>query len=92
MKTEKIICPKCRATGTCVIVPRLSHFNLLAFIAGGVILSLLWSGSRPTDLKCAACEHRFARHTVGARVALSIFWVLIGIIGLGLLAWMMFAE
>jgi hypothetical protein len=86
MKSEEIICPKCNTTGTCEIVPRLNHFNLIAFLAGGIVLSLLWTGSRPTNLKCTACKHRFSRRTRRAQVALVILWILIASIGLGLLA------
>ena len=89
MKTEEIICPKCNGRGTCQIVPYLSHVSVLAFVAGGIILSLLWSGSRPTVLKCSECNHRFSQRTRGAQAFLIAFWTVIGILGLGLLCWIL---
>ncbi|MEI7900727.1 MAG: hypothetical protein WCK89_10750 [bacterium] len=92
MKTEEIMCPKCNTGGTCEIVPRVSHFNLIAFLAGGIILSLLWSGSLPTKLKCGTCDYRFLRRTPWAKASLAVFWILIVIIGLGVLAMMFLPE
>lgn len=92
MKIKEIACPQCNTSGMCEVVPRLSHVNVLVFLAGGFVLSLLWSGSRPTSLKCAACEHRFSQRTQGARAAFIIFWILTGIIVLGVLAWVMDPE
>ena len=85
MKIEEISCPNCAMAGTCEKVPHLSHVNILALLAGGIIFSFLWSASRPTKLKCTACEHRFSKRTQGAKTARVIFWILIVLVGFGLL-------
>ena len=85
MNTEKIMCPQCHASGMCVVIPRLSCISHPVLIAGGFVMSFIWSGGLPTDFRCTACGQRFARRTWGARVAFLVFWTLLGVVGLGLL-------
>jgi|GEM_PF-3279280 len=92
MKTEEMTCPMCNSVGTCAIIPRLSCISHPVLIAGGFVMSFIWSGGLPTDIKCTACGHRFTRRTWVARVSFFVFWALIAVFGLGLLLCMVFPE
>jgi len=84
MNSDKIICQKCGASGSVEIIPKLSHHNIIALIAGGIVLTLLWAVSRKTDFKCNACQARFAQRTTKGWVCLVALWVSIIIIAIGL--------
>ena len=86
MKCEDITCPSCHANGSVEVIPKLKNHNTLALLAGGIVLSLLWFGGRKTDFKCSQCEEQFSFRTTGAWVSLVVFWILIGLVILGILA------
>ena len=87
MKLEDTICPKCNAKGTCESIPHLGHVNTAALLFGGALFSLLWSGSRPTRLKCSSCGHRFSRRSRWAKIGFVLFWgIIIGVVLLWMLA------
>ncbi len=85
MTLESMVCQKCRATGSVEVVPKLRHYSLLAWLAGGIIFSMLWSGSRKTDYHCTMCDARYSQRTVGGWICLALFWIGLFLIAVRLL-------
>jgi len=85
MKQEEMACRNCGATGSVEIIPKLKHINRLALLAGGIIFSLLFSGSRKTAFRCTACDSRFSQRTRKGWACLIFFWIGIALIVIGFL-------
>ena len=83
-------CPRCGSTDVRPAGVLRRHVNPLVFFVGGWLFSVLWSGSRREDMRCAECDTRFQRSTRVSRVVRIIFYILLALALLGL--WLEIAE
>lgn len=73
-------CPKCMEYSACEIMPRPGRASVVAVLLCGIILPLLWAGSRATGYKCRRCDHIAYRRTGVARVCLVLLVIAVALI------------
>jgi hypothetical protein len=80
MAGDDQVCPKCGGRDVQPAGVLKRHVNPWALFFGGLLFSLLWSGSRKEDVRCVGCDTVFQRSTQASKIArglLIIFIVLI---------------
>lgn len=84
-------CPACGLVEvhreTVALKRQLDGLNILFWLFGGFIFSLLFSLARRKQFMCVACDHRFSAWPLRSRV-----WTLVLLVLLGLLIWGVWLE
>jgi hypothetical protein len=77
-------CPKCGGKEVQPAGVLRRHVNPWAFHFGGLLFSLLWSGSRKGEVRCVGCDTVFQRSTRASKIVriLLILFCLLMLLGL----------
>jgi hypothetical protein len=62
-------CPKCKGGKLRKADPLKRHVNIIVWLLGGWIMSILWSCSRGRRMRCEECDHEFDQTSAGRQVA-----------------------
>src|SRR5260370_21019551 len=79
-------CPKCGGRDGQPAGVLRRHVNLWAFYFGGLLFSLLWSGSRKQEVRLVGCDTVFQRSTRASKIARVLLILLILLVLLGIWA------
>src|SRR5712671_1281799 len=92
MAGDEQACPRCGGREVLPAGILRRHVNPWVFYFGGWLLSLLWSGSRKEEVRCAHCDTIFQRSTRASRIAWVLLVLFILLILLGLWAQLSSSE
>ena len=82
-----VVCQRCGVTGNCAPGVQLrKSFHWPLFLFTGLPGILLHNASQKRRMLCFSCGGRFDLRTPFAALTVGIFWLLIGMIVLGLIA------
>jgi hypothetical protein len=86
MAGDEKACPRCGGTEVHSAGVLRRHVNPWVFFLGGWLISLLWSGSRKEEVRCAQCDTVFQRPTRASRIAWALLILVVLLMLLGLWA------